>query len=252
MMPMPADDGHYARMLREKGRTRFARCGYQDRFDPFVLGRDPAIQALYGSVFGAHLEGIPRGIVLDAGCGTGIYFEVLAAHAEELDAVDASEDMVRTAREYCERVGLSNVHPEVGSVESLPYEDGRFDVAVACDLLHHVENLDKALDEICRVLKPGGHFLVFEPNVCNPLMFLAHALPAEERRALRRNRPAALRALLETRFAPVRWQGVCALVTQTSGMKRLLLDTYLRLWRITGLERLYPRQVWLGVVKRAP
>ena len=55
---------------------------------------------------------------------------------------------------------------------------------------------DAVLAEAARVLKPGGRFASIEPNVLNPMVFLAHALPKAERGALRRNYPWALRRLV--------------------------------------------------------
>ena len=53
--------------------------------------------------------------------------------------------------------------------------------------------------------------------------------------------------MLETRFDTVRWQGVCALITETAGLRRGMIDLYLALWHWTGCETFYPRQAWLGV-----
>jgi len=248
---MTDQDEHYRRTVEAGRGTRLARCGYADRFDPFRLGRLPRVRALYAGLFSEFLGEEPFGALLDIGCGTGIYFEALAGHGREIHTLDASEAMVGVARNFCESNGLNHVYPIVGAAEALPYQDNRFDAAVALDTLHHVSEVEPVLEEVFRVLKPGGVFLVFEPNILNPLMWVAHALPAEERRALCRNRPATLRALLEKHFHTVRWQGICALITETEGVKRRLLDTYISFCAWTGRENLYPRQAWLGVKPEA-
>ncbi|MCX5908448.1 MAG: class I SAM-dependent methyltransferase, partial [Deltaproteobacteria bacterium] len=115
--------------------------------------------------------------------------------------------------------------------------DESFDVVIELDVLHHIDDLGKALNEVFRVLKPGGHFLVFEPNICNPLMFLAHLLPMEERLAIFRNRPGKLISLLEDRFHTVCWDGVCALITNLRGTKRFLIDSYLKLCHLPRVKR---------------
>ena len=242
---------HYEDVVQKGHGTRFASCGYKDRFDPFVLNKSPRLRRFYDGLFEDFLGGLPRGRLLDVGAGTGIYFDALAPYGTEIEALDLSEDMVAAADQYCRASGLTHIHPRVGSAESLPYEAGAFDAVIALDLLHHVPDLDRALSEAARVLKPGGHFFVFEPNVCNPLMFLGHAIPREERGALGRNRPARLKRNLETRFETLRWKGVSAMVTQCSGLKGVLFDAYLKAWELTRLEKLYTRQAWLGR-KRSP
>lgn len=244
---MTDQDEHYRRTVEAGRGTRLARCGFKDRFDPFRLSRLPRVRALYDRLFSEFLGNEPFGLMLDIGCGTGIYFEALAAHGQQIHTLDASLAMAGVAREFCGRSGLDNMQTLVGAAETLPYPDDLFDAAVALDTLHHVAEVGPVIDEVFRVLKPGGAFLVFEPNILNPLMWAAHALPAEERRALWRNRPSTLRRLLENRFDSVRWQGVCALVTETEGMKRRLLDAYIAACGWTGCESLYPRQAWLGV-----
>ncbi len=241
------NDNHYQKLVQEKGNTKLASCGYTDRFDPFVLNKNSRLRELYGGLFSSFLNDIPCNKLLDIGCGTGIYFDVLATYSDHIEAIDLSKEMIQVAREYCLQNGLTNIHPRMGSAEFLEYEDERFDVVIELDVLHHISDLKKTLSEIYRVLKPGGHFLVFEPNICNPLMFLAHALPVEERLALGRNRPGKLITLLEERFDTVHWEGVCALITHTKGVKRFILDRYLKLWKLSGVKRCYPRQAWLGI-----
>jgi 2-polyprenyl-3-methyl-5-hydroxy-6-metoxy-1,4-benzoquinol methylase len=237
---------HYEHVVQKHGRTRFASCGYQDRFDPFLLNKNPRLHRFYRGLFESVLAGLPSGRLLDVGAGTGIYFDALAPFAREIEALDNSEDMVRVADWYCRANGLTHIHPSLGSADHLPFGNGEFDVVICLDTLHHVSDLGQALSEVDRVLKEGGHFFVFEPNINNPLTFLAHAIPREERSALGRNRPAVLRRNLETRFDTVFWRGVSAMVTQCRGIKGFAFDAYLKAWELTRLEKLYTRQAWLG------
>ncbi len=244
-------NGHYTDVVRKAKATRFASCGYKDRFDPFLLNDDPRLNGFYSRLFAEFLGPLASGRLLDIGAGTGIYFKALAPHGREIDALDHSADMVEIAARYCEAAGFRHIHPRIGSAESLPYEDGSFDTVIELDTLHHVADPDRALSEIARVLKDDGRFLVFEPNVCNPLMFLAHAIPREERGALRRNRPAVLKRLLGSRFDMERWKGVSWMVTRSAGVKRAFFDAYLKAWELTRFERGYTRQVWLGRKRKA-
>ncbi|OVE73767.1 hypothetical protein BVX94_02935, partial [bacterium B17] len=102
------------------------------------------------------------------------------------------------------------------------------------------------IKEVKRVLKPNGYFFVFEPNIWNPLMFLAHAIPAEERFALKRNAPSQLKTSLGANFKSVKWEGVNAMITRSAGIKGFIFDTYLAVFKMLKIQHLYTRQAWLG------
>jgi len=243
------DPDHYRGVVRDPRRTRLARCGYLDRFDPVRLNASPRVRALYDGLFRLISDGGAPPRLLDIGAGTGVYLDTLARHAGSVVAVDASADMIRVARDYCAGRGLAGVACAVADAAALPFPDGAFDAVVALDVLHHVDRPAAVLAEAHRVLRPGGRLLVFEPNVLNPAMLLVHALPREERRALGLCRPRRLRTLAEARFDTRHWSGVCQLVTDASGLRRRLLDAYLRAFGLLAPEWLHPRQVWVGVKK---
>jgi len=97
---------------------------------------------------------------LDLGCGTGNY---LLAQIESgpssvrWDACDPSKDMLDIARKKVgDRVRLAH-----GRAEALPYEDEAFDFVMARAVFHHLQNKEKGLTEIIRVLKTGGHLHIF-------------------------------------------------------------------------------------------
>jgi SAM-dependent methyltransferase len=94
--------------------------------------------------------------VLDAGCGTGINLDYLA----EFGAVfgtDVSEDAI----EFCRRRGNESVVRS--DLTSLDFEDGRFDLVTALDVIEHIDDDRAAVAELLRVTKPGGHFLLTVP-----------------------------------------------------------------------------------------
>lgn len=103
---------------------------------------------------GADRSGARR--VLDVGCGTGTALIFLARYgsAEGID-VDAE------AIEYCHARGLRRVTQ--GSAEQLPFDDASFDLVTALDVIEHTDDDLRALREIARVTRPGGHLLVTVP-----------------------------------------------------------------------------------------
>ncbi len=244
---MNSSNEHYQKIVEKKNKTRFASCGYDDRFNPFILNKVPALRQLYGDLFQEFLGDSESERLLDLGCGTGVYFDVLSPFSRRIDAIDSSGDMTAIAGRYCKESGLSHIQPITAGAGAIPFADESFDTVIELDVLHHLTDIDGALAEVYRVLKPGGRFFVFEPNINNPLTFFAHLIPPEERAALRLNRPKKLVSVLEKKFHSRKWRGVCGLITQTTGIKRVILDAYLGIWRLSGWQSFFPRQGWLGV-----
>jgi SAM-dependent methyltransferase len=91
--------------------------------------------------------------VLDIGAGPGTYYEALAGRIPNgrLVAGDLSLGMARLAAGRAQYGGVANA-----DVQNLPFERRSFDVVMANHMLYHVPDLDRALDEIHRVLKPTG------------------------------------------------------------------------------------------------
>lgn len=93
------------------------------------------------------------GRVLEVGCGTGLILERLAKVADDAKGIDLSPGMLARARER----GLDVV---LGSVTDIPFADDRFDLVCSFKVLAHVPDIGKALAEIARVTRPGGHMLL--------------------------------------------------------------------------------------------
>lgn len=113
----------------------------------FAEGPDPRQLALE-----AVIEVAPRSF-LEVGCGWGWFSERIAAKTRaEVIALDLSERMVDLARER----GLD---ARVGDVQELPFPDDFFDCVAANWMLYHVPDVDRALAELARVLRPGGRLV---------------------------------------------------------------------------------------------
>jgi SAM-dependent methyltransferase len=95
--------------------------------------------------------------ILDVGCGTGGNLSLLSQYGDA-EGVDVSPD----ALDFCRARGLENV--KLGAAEELPYEQGRFDLVTALDVVEHLDDDVAGLREIRRVLKPDGRLLIFVPT----------------------------------------------------------------------------------------
>lgn len=103
--------------------------------------------------------------VLDAGCGTGLLLEqeAQAVGSEgRAEGIDYSDAMLDHARERC--AGLEQVCLQQGSIETLPFDEASFDAVSCTQALLYVEDMEKALREIYRVLKPRGRVAIIETD----------------------------------------------------------------------------------------
>lgn len=111
----------------------------------------------------AHVAGTagwPYGVALEVGCGTG-FFLLNLAQAGVLAAghvTDISPGMVDVAVRNGASIGLE-VQGRVADAESLPYDDATFDLVVGHAVLHHIPDVELAMREVLRVLRPGGRFV---------------------------------------------------------------------------------------------
>jgi ubiquinone/menaquinone biosynthesis C-methylase UbiE len=90
--------------------------------------------------------------------------------------IDASEEMIDVARKNAKQTGI-DARFDVALIEKLPFEDSTFDVVISRLVMHHLPDdlKQRALDEIFRVLKPGGTiFLADFQTPANPV--LAHLI----------------------------------------------------------------------------
>ena len=116
--------------------------------------------------------------VLDLGCAGGFMAEAIARKGADVSGIDPAAVAIAAAQSHAEGEGLS-IRYSVGVGEALPYSDGAFDAIVCVDVLEHVSDLQRVLEEVARVLKPGGLFL-FDTINRNPLARLATITIAED------------------------------------------------------------------------
>lgn len=97
---------------------------------------------------------------LDAGCGSGAWLFPLADRLKNAGSVvglDLSDGMLLDIREQANK--YSNVELYVGDVQELQFSNESFDLVMANFMLYHVPDINKALQELKRVLKPGGKLM---------------------------------------------------------------------------------------------
>jgi SAM-dependent methyltransferase len=149
----PADRFHF-----HTGRPLAARLGY----DPGVVDRlpDRAVESFAGVANPFSLRGLQAGErVVDVGSGAG--FDSFIA-ADQVGAsgrvvgVDMTAEMVDTSRQTAVALGLDHVELRAGLAEALPVEDGRADVVSSNGVIDLCADKRAVLDEIHRVLRPGG------------------------------------------------------------------------------------------------
>jgi ubiquinone/menaquinone biosynthesis C-methylase UbiE len=98
--------------------------------------------------------------ILDAGCGTGHTALAFAPHVQAVIAIDLTEAMLAQGRRLAHERGLTNIEFRVGDVEKLPCGATEFDGVVSRYSAHHWPHPQMALQEIQRVLRPGGQFIL--------------------------------------------------------------------------------------------
>ena len=210
-----AQDDFYNELIKSRRDSHLFSCGYSERFDPFLLDQKPFLAQVYEDLFTSLLPDKAQ-TLLDVGCGTGLYWPILARYGEEISGIDSSKSMIDEANRLVKAKGFDHITASVQNSGDLQFPDGTFDVVICVDALHHIPQLRRAVSEFHRVLKPGGRFLAVEPNMFNPLMFLAHLLPPEERYGVVRSFAPILRSVFRPLFENIRIQYVNYVASATS------------------------------------
>lgn len=145
---------HLDPQLRDRIRSSFDEASRDDENFPSTI--DPRIYHVklildyFGDLAGKR--------VLDVGCGKGRFARILKErHPEsEIWGLDISEEMLKYVP--------AGICTRAGTMTELPFEDGYFDAAYATESLEHAVEIDVAVREICRVIKPGGRIVVIDKN----------------------------------------------------------------------------------------
>ncbi|NBO31044.1 MAG: class I SAM-dependent methyltransferase [Cyanobacteria bacterium WB6_1B_304] len=116
-----------------------------------------------------HLGNVNGKLLLDLGCGAGensVYFAKQGAHCI---ASDYAPGMVEVALKLAKLNGVE-VEGKVINAMAIDFPDNTFDVVYAANLLHHIPEPTLVIQEIYRVLKPGGKLCFWDPLIHNPII----------------------------------------------------------------------------------
>ena len=183
----------------------------------------------------------PDAAVLDAGCGTGTNSVWLAKQGFNVTGADFSEFALSEAEGKDEGI---NYRRE--DLTALSLEDASFDAVICIGVLMHIPDVEKALQELVRVLRPGGYLIIAEANANAPETYAFRAYWRIARRKIRVDRKASgVEVWSETAAGPLLSRKTSAAwLTRFLGDRRMKLVT-----RTTGeLTELY---IYSGRIRKA-
>lgn len=96
--------------------------------------------------------------VLECACGTGMISKRVAPRCKKLLATDFSEGMLKQARKKCS--SFDNISFSFADITALPFENECFDIVIAGNVIHLLDNPQKAINELARVCRKGGTIII--------------------------------------------------------------------------------------------
>jgi SAM-dependent methyltransferase len=109
-------------------------------------------------------QGIPLrlAVALDVACGAGIIAVALAAQVRHVTGVDITPAVLERAETRAREAQVHNVRFEVGDAARLPYPDACFDLVTCTSAFHHLDQSQRVMAEVARVLRSGGAFCAMD------------------------------------------------------------------------------------------
>ncbi|MBE0582953.1 MAG: class I SAM-dependent methyltransferase, partial [Desulfofustis sp.] len=150
--------------------------GTQEYFDVIQKARYRYLYYLDDMV--SWLKGTSGSRLIEVGCGMGMDLAQLALAGFEVTGVDLAKTHVALAKAYFQGKGLAG-DIRHGNAERLDFEDETFDCAYSFGVLHHSPNPQIGINEIHRVLKPGGRssIMLYHRNSLNNLVHILTRIP---------------------------------------------------------------------------
>lgn len=168
--------------------------GKDTRFNAVRVSQRESVHKYFGEVIKPYIKKNDR--VLDFGCGPGSFVAIASKYCDEIIGVDISTRFTSLCEKTIQKLNLKNAKALQIFQGNLPFQNHSFDVVIMVDVLHHLDNISKDLEEALRVLKSGGQVLIFEPNKLNPLIAVMHALDRNEWGLLKLGTPRIYKKIL--------------------------------------------------------
>lgn len=107
------------------------------------------INRVRNNTFSALIEAQPKERILEIGCNAGVLLRILQSQGAVVSGIDVDKNILET---------IKDLPVFYMSVTELDFPENSFDKVCAFEVLEHIEELRKALENIARILKPGGRF----------------------------------------------------------------------------------------------
>ncbi|HXV27358.1 MAG TPA: class I SAM-dependent methyltransferase [bacterium] len=134
-----------------------------DAYAEHLSEEDEAYFQRYLSLVSRYAASAHR--VLDAGCGTGFSSHLLSRQKKEVIGIDISELFLKRGSAI---YASPNLAFACADILSLPFKNGSFDLVASYLVIEFFPEVERGLEEMCRVLKKGGVLLIVAPNLLSP------------------------------------------------------------------------------------
>jgi len=137
--------------------------------------------------------------VLDVGCGSGHYLVLMAKTGANITGLDYSEQMLSMSKKLLEKNNIKNYELIQANALNIPKEKETYNFILSTGLLDYIEDVNKAIEEMSRVIKEGGKLLVCVPSKFSPFFLFRTKIGNIFRRKLM-NAPPILSSFTKKQF----------------------------------------------------
>ena len=177
----------------------------------------------------------PHSLGLEYACGSGAFSGFITE--SRLIGLDISFNLLRSSK---------SVIPVQGDGEALPFKNRAFDFVLCAAALHHIPKLDRAIAEIARVIKPGGHIYIMELNTHHPQRKLVASRQSRFRKTFKSTHFSPAETLIpeDTLFRELGRRGFAV------RLKTYVSPEYTNPTRVGRLQSLVSRYLAKGILKK--